>query len=76
MAKHTVSCSAKCPYYRGEERHEIFCAGLCAGMGTHVAFSSPAERKSWTKDHCKSITGHKNCAVMQMLSGLQQGKVD
>lgn len=74
MSKHTVSCKAKCPYYRGEERYEIFCQGVNAGMGTHVAFSSPAERKSWTGDYCKSITGHKDCRVMQMLEKNEKQK--
>ncbi len=67
MPKHTISNNAKCPYYRCEDRHEIFCDGLSAGMGTHVAFSSPAERKQWTNDRCKSMQGYHSCPVKQML---------
>lgn len=74
MPKHIVSCAAKCPYYRCEERYEIFCRGLADGMGTHVAFSSPAERKQWTAEHCKSIQGHENCPVMKMLEKNEQNK--
>lgn len=74
VPKHIVSCAAKCTYYRGEERHEIFCSGLNYGMGTHVAFSSPAERKQWTEEYCKSIHGHEQCPVMKMLKMNEQKK--
>ncbi len=67
MPKHTVSCNAKCPYYRADERHEIFCAGLKDGMGTHVAFASPAKRKEWATEYCKSIRGCEKCPVRKML---------
>ena len=67
MAKHTISNNAKCPYYRGEERHEIFCAGVAEGMGTHMAFSSPLKRKQWAKELCKSIQEHGQCPVKRML---------
>lgn len=73
MAKHTVSNNAKCPYYRCEDRHEIFCEGLSVGMGTHVAFSSPLERKQWANDRCKSIQGHEQCPVKMMLERNESG---
>lgn len=67
MPKHTVSCSAKCPFYQGEERHEIYCSGLGKGMATHVAFASPAKRKEWATEYCKSIEGCRKCRVRKML---------
>ncbi len=73
MPKHNTICSAKCPYYRADERHEIFCAGLKNGMGTHVAFASPAERKLWRDRYCKSTQGHHNCPVKKMLDQNDQG---
>lgn len=74
MPKHTIRCAAKCPYYRCEDRHEIFCEGLKAGMGTHVAFSSPAERKEWAKEYCASVQVHRKCPVMKMLEENEQKK--
>lgn len=76
MPKHMVSCAAKCPYYCCEDRHEIFCEGLSDGMRTHVAFASPAERKLWMTQHCKSIQGYKDCPVMQMLEKTKSQKAD
>lgn len=67
MPKHNISCNAKCYYYRADERHEIFCAGVKTGMGTHVAFASPAERKLWLDNYCKSIQGCEKCPVREML---------
>ncbi len=67
MAKRTVSCSAKCIYYKGEDRHEIYCAGLQDQSAIHVAFASPAKRKQWEKEHCKSISGYEDCPVKRML---------
>ena len=67
MPKHIVSCAAKCPYYRAEERHEIYCAGLQEQSAIHVAFASPAARKQWSKDYCKSVQGCRLCQVKKML---------
>ena len=65
MAKHTVSCAAKCPYYRCEERHEIFCKGPVDGMAIHVAFAVPAEKKAWMKQFCKA--SFSDCLVTKAL---------
>ncbi len=65
MPKHTVSCSAKCPFYRCEERHEIFCSGIKPGMATHVAFAVPLEKKNWMKSYCKA--DYSACPYEKML---------
>lgn len=65
MPKHTVSCSAKCPYYRCEERHEIFCKGPKDAMALHVAFAVPAEKKEWMNRFCKASFGE--CLVAKAL---------
>lgn len=72
MPKHIVRCSAKCTYYCGEERHEIYCKGLSEGMRIHVAFASPAERKNWLEEHCMSIQKCMNCPVRKMLEENEQ----
>ena len=72
MPKHTVSCSAKCPFYRCEERHEIFCKGPMDAMAIHVAFAVPAEKKSWMKRFCKANYGE--CLVEKALERCSEGK--
>ena len=57
MPKHIVSCAAKCPFYRCEERHEIFCTGPKDGTAIHMAFAVPAEKKAWMKAFCKADYG-------------------
>ncbi len=65
MSKHTVSCAAKCPFYRCEERHEIYCKGPRDGTAIHVAFAVPAEKKVWMKRYCKSE--YSSCLVEKAL---------
>lgn len=65
--KHQVSASAKCPYYKCEERHEIFCRGPKEQTSVHLAFAIPAEKKVHMKNHCKSLTGCSACVVYQIL---------
>lgn len=67
MPKHIVSCAAKCPYYRCEERHEIFCRGPKDGTAIHIGFAVPAEKKDWMNSYCKSIDGFEDCPVNEML---------
>lgn len=68
MPKHTVSCSAKCPFYRCEERHEIFCKGPTDGTAIHMAFAVPAEKKAWMNRYCKAEYG--KCLVAKALEKL------
>ena len=65
MPKHMVRCSAKCPYYRCEERHEIFCKGPADAMAIHMAFAVPAEKKTWIECFCK--TNYEKCLVAKAL---------
>lgn len=70
MPKHIVSCAAKCPYYRCEERHEIFCKGPRDAMAIHVAFAVPAEKKAWMQRLCKA--DYPNCLVAKALEKAQK----
>lgn len=70
MPKHIVSCAAKCPYYRCEERHEIFCRGPADGMATHVAFAVPTEKKAWMNRYCKAKFGE--CYVARALDAASE----
>ena len=67
MSKRTISCSAQCVYYKAEDRHEIYCDGLQEQSAIHVAFASPAKRKDWEREYCKSIGGCMSCPVYKML---------
>ena len=65
--KHQVSASAKCPYYKCEERHEIFCEGPQDRSSTHVAFAIPMEKKDYMCIYCKDEDGWKDCPVAMAL---------
>ena len=65
--KRQVSASAKCPYYKCEERHEIFCRGPQDGTSMHLAFAIPAEKKVYMKKHCKNECGYCQCLIEQVL---------
>lgn len=65
--KHTVSCKAKCPYYKCEERHEIFCRGPKDETSMHMAFAIPAEKKEYMNAHCKSEGGCSQCLIYKVL---------
>lgn len=65
--KRQVSASAKCPYYKCEERFEIYCRGLTEGTSIHMAFSIPLDKKTYMKRHCKSTSGYCQCPVAQAL---------
>ena len=75
MPKRTVSCAAKCPYYKGEDRHEIYCDGLQEQSAIHVAFASPAKRKDWEQNYCKSISGCTSCSVYRMLKAKDKAEI-
>lgn len=65
--KRQVSASAKCPYYKCEERSEIFCRGPMEQTSIHMAFAIPYEKKEYMWDYCKSITGCKACVIHEVL---------
>lgn len=66
MPKHTVSCSVKCPFYKCEERHEIYCRGPREAMAIHVAFAVPTEKKLWMKAYCKGA--YEGCLIHKSLT--------
>ena len=68
--KRNVSASAKCPYYKCEERHEIFCMGPQEGTSLHVAFAIPKEKKDYMCDYCKNKDGWRQCPVALALQRL------
>lgn len=67
MPKRTVCASAKCPYYKANGGHEIYCTGLQDRSSIHVAFAIPEEKRQWMADYCKSVRGAADCAVRKML---------
>ena len=69
MPKHTVSCSAKCPYYKAHAGQEIYCRGLVPDTAIHIGFTTAADKKSWMDRYCKSIRASKDCKIRRMLEG-------
>lgn len=65
--KRQVSASAKCPYYKCEERHEIFCSGLKDRTSLHYAFAIPAEKREHMKKYCKDVRDYEQCPIYQAL---------
>ena len=65
--KRNVSVSAKCPYYKCEERSEIFCRGPVDQTSIHLAFAIPLEKKQYMKDYCKNIDGCRNCVIWKAM---------
>ena len=65
--KRQVSASAKCPYYKCEERSEIFCRGPMEQTSLHLAFAIPMEKKQYMKDYCKSVDGCRDCVIRKAL---------
>ena len=65
--KHNVSASAKCPYYKCEERSEIFCRGPMDQTSLHLAFAIPFEKKEYMRDYCKNMFGCKQCLIYQVM---------
>lgn len=65
--KRQVSASAKCPYYKCEERSEIFCRGPMDQTSIHLAFAIPMEKKLYMRDFCKSVDGCRNCVILKAL---------
>ena len=70
MPKHMVRCSAKCPYYKCEERHEIYCRGPRDATAIHMAFAVPTEKKIWINAFCKE--DYANCLIYKALSNLEK----
>lgn len=67
-----LSYMAKCPFYEGEQRQVIYCAGLSENQKIHLAFAgSPKEhlnnycRKDWLK-----------CPIAQMLWDREDKKME
>lgn len=72
MPKRGICAAAKCPYYKANGGHEIYCTGLVDRSSIHVAFAIPEEKKRWMDKYCKTVRGCKDCPVRKMLenSGL------
>lgn len=63
--KHTVSKSARCPFYRCETRQVIYCQGLTEGQGFHVACRSPRDALAYKKKYCRDR--YQGCALAKIL---------
>lgn len=65
--KRQTSVLAKCPFYKCEERHEIFCSGPRARTSMHMAFAIPTEKKEYLNEHCKNEMKCSECLIYQIL---------
>lgn len=54
---------AQCPYYKGQDAHNIYCEGLTPFGGIRVFFRREREREKWVRDKCNSIKDCEECPI-------------
>ena len=64
MSKRYISDVAKCPYYKSEDGHRIFCDGPAENCSIHVAFGTPAEKRRYEYAYCYSMK-YSKCIIAQ-----------
>lgn len=47
-----TNSGVRCPFYKAQNRSEIFCLGPERGSLLHIAFNSPAQRVNFQKIYC------------------------
>ena len=62
-----TSARVKCPYYKSEDTHKIYCKGVQEDTALHLAFAFPAEKADYREECC--IEDYEGCPIYQMLSG-------
>lgn len=63
--KHKVSVYVMCPYYRGEEKNDIFCESLIGDDKLRLCFETRADFKKQQHDFCMS--DYSRCELVQAL---------
>lgn len=64
MSKRYISDVAKCPYYKSEDGHRIFCDGPAENCSIHVAFGTPEEKRRYEYSYCYSMK-YAQCIIAQ-----------
>lgn len=57
--------SAKCPFYKEEDRQKVFCEGVEENSKIHLAFSSPTQKSEYCRKYC--YRNYKYCLIADML---------
>lgn len=60
-----LSMYVECPFFHDYVSQELRCEGVKENSSTHIAFSSPAERRDYMHQFC--YNNYKNCRVARML---------
>lgn len=63
--KYSVSKRAKCPFYKGEYRQEIFCEGLIQDSNIHQGYANPGLLNEYKQKHCEA--DYHSCPIAQVL---------
>lgn len=63
--KHKMSVLVKCPYYRGEEKNDIFCESLIGDNKLRLRFETKADFKKHEHDFC--MGDYSRCELVQAL---------
>lgn len=64
MSKRYISDVAKCPYYKSEDTHRIFCDGPEEGSSTHIAFSTPDGKRQYEYRYCYGMN-YPKCLIAE-----------
>ncbi|MBQ3146815.1 MAG: hypothetical protein IJB91_03710 [Oscillospiraceae bacterium] len=67
MPKHSPSKKAICPFYRANQRQEIFCEGIKECTRLHLGFADPASLEDYRKQYCESYE-YGDCRIAKMLA--------
>ena len=67
MVKKDEDYLVKCPYYKHDTSHMVYCEGLEDGMVIHMAFATHTQLLDYKKRFCRKDCWQ-NCPVAKMLN--------
>ena len=65
------SITAKCPFYKREDRQTILCSGIVEDSSVHLAFGRDADCIDYKTKLCRS--NYRLCKVYKMLEEMYDG---
>lgn len=62
-----ISKYVVCPYYHRHDNNRICCEGVDDTNTSNLVFENSRKQKEYSKKHCNSMEGHKECRFFKML---------
>lgn len=65
MATQYSSANVMCPFYKGEDRHNVRCEGLdgCESLG--IGYRTMGDKQNWQEAHCD--TDYESCPIFRLI---------